>query len=249
MNATKNCTCGLSAGNQAPVVALTTGITNISRNCNCVISKQFTQCLDQNRVVAQRARQQPGSRTAPVWRQSTPLLQAQKSPTHFTKLLLLRGRTSVKFKSFLFDHLLRQLLFQLRDVEEVVIMMQNWDIENLLDVHGLKTTHQRKGARNFWNFLNERRLLKDQERCSVNLVNPVQHGAHEDSDTTPRMTHGAAKPAETPAARQTMWPRPSILHVGVLGHGVELRHRDGLHADCRLDLRAVMLQGSSHHLQ
>ena len=52
----------------------------------------------------------------------------------------------MNFKSFLFDDLLRQLLLQLRDVEEVVKMMQNRDIKNQLDVHGLQATHQRKGA-------------------------------------------------------------------------------------------------------
>ena len=151
-----------------------------------------------------------------------------KEPAHFTELLWPRGKTSVNFKSFLFDHLLRQLLLQLRDAEEVVVMMQNWDIKNPLNVQGLQTTHQRERVRVSTELNVVRSTLcggddgsvggcrRGQELLKFPGRAPAPEGpgaeqrqprqscaarVHEDSDTTPRMTHGAAKPAETPAAR------------------------------------------------
>ena len=59
------------------------------------------------------------------------------------------------------DHLLRQLLLEMRSVEIIAVQTQHWDIESQLDIHGLQATHHRRGDKTFRNVLNGDLLLRE----------------------------------------------------------------------------------------
>ena len=107
----------------------------------------------------------------------------------------------------------------------VVVHVQRWDIENLLEVRGLHSAHHRRGSRNFWDFQDDR------QQDIVHLFNHLQHWGIELQDV---LVSNAAAPLHLPCglpSARGVRPRPScelttlfVRQPVVLG-GCSLRER------------------------